>query len=725
MPSVDNFRGGSGDSCTLLGMDLDIAGYSLRRKLGSGSAGAVWQVRDLASGRNAVLKRIPITAIPDQEKLREDLTILQRIRHPHIARLLEFRETGTDWLVITQYVVAGSLTALRARRGPLSPGELVTLLTPLAEALDHLHRSGLTHGSLTPTNTLFDADGRPVLTDAALHPSRPADDLRALATLSHQAGGDPAIFTPDLFTTHNLPSRLLTLAAPEPIDLAFPDDPTTTPATLPDTVTSPPRPPATSKPPTTDDPLQRSRTPLAPAPTRTACPSNPRRHSARPARPRQTPLQPPQPPPNPPPPQTHPPCPHLTPHQPPNPPNPTRARTRPHLEPAARLDPARRPEFGAHSSPRARHDTHTRLEYADQARPPRTRRHRWRRSHTRLARLVRRRTTSSARRRLPHPAYGVLAAAALGAVIVLVIGIATIGALNSTPTAATNQPTTPPTPPQPASSPRTGQPTTPRTAPPSPTRSPTTTASRTDAAQWTLTLQALDAQRAHAFWTLDPDVLDKIYVPGSPPWLADRALLDTYLKQNVRIQGLRIQIDSTTVTHQTPTTITLKTTDHLSAGQAIDQTGTTTPLPPGSPMTRLITAHADPNKPDPNPHLANSHDHLSLKRPPHRPLSACTCQRSSSPNSARDGAPLQRVLSVVGRFLTALWSRLRMDPQQRESLPAEPHAVTRSSITLPKATAMKVVHSAVSVVDSRQALWMTRTPSKQGLAGLRTVGARV
>ena len=266
MPSVDNFRGGSGDSCTLLGMDLDIAGYSLRKKLGSGSAGAVWQVRDLATGRNAVLKRIPITAIPDQEKFREDIAILQRIRHPHIARLLEFRETGTDWLLITQYVVAGSLTALRTRRGPLSPGELVTLLTPLAEALDHLHRSGLTHGSLTPTNTLFDADGRPVLTDAALHPGSPTDDLRALATIAHQAGGDPTTFTPDLFTTHNLPSRLLTLAAPEPIDLAFPEDPTTPPTTLPDTITTPPRPPTTTKPPTTDDPLQRSRTPLTPSP---------------------------------------------------------------------------------------------------------------------------------------------------------------------------------------------------------------------------------------------------------------------------------------------------------------------------------------------------------------------------------------------------------------------------------------------------------------------------
>jgi hypothetical protein len=108
------------------------------------------------------------------------------------------------------------------------------------------------------------------------------------------------------------------------------------------------------------------------------------------------------------------------------------------------------------------------------------------------------------------------------------------------------------------------------------------------------TLQALDVQRAQAFWTLDLEALDQIYVPGSSPWRADRALLSTYRDRQVRVQGLRIQIDSTTVTRRTPTTITLRTTDRLTAGQAIDQAGTKTPLPPGVPMTRLITLTTTP-----------------------------------------------------------------------------------------------------------------------------------
>ena len=224
-----------------------------------------------------MLKRVPTTAIPHPEDFREHLTVLQRIDHPHIARLREFRETGTEWLLFSQYVAAGTLTALLNRRGPLTDGELVTLISPLAEALDYLHRAGLTHGRVTPANIMFDADGRPVLTDAGLHtaePSTPADDLTALATVAHQSGGDPTVFTPDLFTTTH-PHDLLALTPPSPINLAFTQDPppTDTPDD-PTTNTTAPRPRPTTNPPTTDDPLQRSRVPLT-HPPRSRLPHTP------------------------------------------------------------------------------------------------------------------------------------------------------------------------------------------------------------------------------------------------------------------------------------------------------------------------------------------------------------------------------------------------------------------------------------------------------------------
>ncbi|ADB31752.1 serine/threonine protein kinase [Kribbella flavida DSM 17836] len=205
----------------------DISGYSLRRRLGSGSAGTVWLVRDLASGRHAVLKRIPATAADSPATLDRDLSVLKAIQHPHIARLIEVRHSGPDRLLFTQYVPAGTLTALLERRGDLSLGELVTLVNPLADALATLHQAGLHHGRLTADNIMFDADGRPVITDAALHhlapAATPADDLTALATLTYQAGGDPTTFPAELFTqpAPTLARQVLALAPPRALNLAF------------------------------------------------------------------------------------------------------------------------------------------------------------------------------------------------------------------------------------------------------------------------------------------------------------------------------------------------------------------------------------------------------------------------------------------------------------------------------------------------------------------------
>ncbi|GAA1151029.1 hypothetical protein GCM10009630_56710 [Kribbella jejuensis] len=108
------------------------------------------------------------------------------------------------------------------------------------------------------------------------------------------------------------------------------------------------------------------------------------------------------------------------------------------------------------------------------------------------------------------------------------------------------------------------------------------------------TLQALDAQRSQAFWTLNLDALSNIYIPGSSPWTADRALMSEYRQQNVRVQGLRITIDSITITRHTRTTITLRTTDQLTGGEVVDHSGTKTPLPQGPRTTRLITLTNNP-----------------------------------------------------------------------------------------------------------------------------------
>jgi len=83
--------------------------------------------------------------------------------------------------------------------------------------------------------------------------------------------------------------------------------------------------------------------------------------------------------------------------------------------------------------------------------------------------------------------------------------------------------------------------------------------------------------------------LDAIYLPGSPPWTSDRSLLASYRKQQIRVEGLRMQIEMLTVEHPGEDTVVLRIVDRLIAGAAVTRSGQRTALPTGESTTRRIT----------------------------------------------------------------------------------------------------------------------------------------
>ncbi|MFC0628271.1 protein kinase domain-containing protein [Kribbella deserti] len=223
----------------------DFAGFSVRRTLGAGSIGTVQLVRDHASGRFAAVKRVPVERVPSEQAFRDRLALAARLAHPHVARQLDVRRTEYEWFVLSEFVPAGNVADLLARRGRLSVAELVTLLVPIARALAAAHRIGLCHGHLGPGDVLLTAEGRPILTDLGLHPGEadPQADLAALHRLALLAGGPATTFTAALFgltsatktegEAERLAGRLLALADPVAIDLGFAESAQSPPAANP------------------------------------------------------------------------------------------------------------------------------------------------------------------------------------------------------------------------------------------------------------------------------------------------------------------------------------------------------------------------------------------------------------------------------------------------------------------------------------------------------------
>lgn len=132
-----------------------LDGYRLLRKLGEGHRAEIFL--GLADGEpHAALKVYrPTCTVADRGV---ELEALTRAAHAHV---LHVRDAGANSLILERLEL-GTLAQLLAARSMLSAGEAVTILAPLGSALDAMHASGVTHGSLTPSTVLFRATGAPV-----------------------------------------------------------------------------------------------------------------------------------------------------------------------------------------------------------------------------------------------------------------------------------------------------------------------------------------------------------------------------------------------------------------------------------------------------------------------------------------------------------------------------------------------------------------------------------
>lgn len=142
---------------------LAAAGLEPAGPLGPGSDGTRWSVRD-PSGRRWALTVVHPT--PEEgTRLRRRVAALT-VHHPHVADVGPVVDLADGALALLQEEIPGAdLATVRAARGRWAPGEVVTVLVPLAEALAALHDAGLAHGDVVPGNIVLRPDGRPVLVD--------------------------------------------------------------------------------------------------------------------------------------------------------------------------------------------------------------------------------------------------------------------------------------------------------------------------------------------------------------------------------------------------------------------------------------------------------------------------------------------------------------------------------------------------------------------------------
>src|SRR5438132_1088130 len=135
--------------------------YDLIRPIDTGGMGEVYLAHQRSAfGRVVAIKIIRSDLVHDiaaRARFLREAEVSAHLKHEHILALFEFGEDQGRLFLVTPYIEGGTL-ARRLKSGPLSLPEVRQLFIPLVQAIAYIHRRGVIHRDLKPTNILLDED---------------------------------------------------------------------------------------------------------------------------------------------------------------------------------------------------------------------------------------------------------------------------------------------------------------------------------------------------------------------------------------------------------------------------------------------------------------------------------------------------------------------------------------------------------------------------------------
>lgn len=145
--------------------------YRLRRMIGAGRMGKVYQASPSAGGPDVAVKflRKPLLERPDVvRRFLDEARIVAGLRHPNIVPMHGLgRTNGGSYFLVLELIDGGDLAARLGGR-PVAEEEAIDWTIQLCEAVDHAHGRGVVHCDLKPANILIDRCGRIRVTDFGL-----------------------------------------------------------------------------------------------------------------------------------------------------------------------------------------------------------------------------------------------------------------------------------------------------------------------------------------------------------------------------------------------------------------------------------------------------------------------------------------------------------------------------------------------------------------------------
>lgn len=168
-----------------------VGRYQIRREIGRGGFGAVYEAFDPDLGRVVALKALKPGRTRrrfSEEWIQKEAEAVAKLDHPAIVTIHDVGTCPAGAYLVME-LLRGETLADRIGKGPVPVDEALRIAEQMAEGLAHAHSRGVLHWDLKPANVFVCEDGRVKLLDFGL--------AHLLGTEGSSGAGTPAYMAPE------------------------------------------------------------------------------------------------------------------------------------------------------------------------------------------------------------------------------------------------------------------------------------------------------------------------------------------------------------------------------------------------------------------------------------------------------------------------------------------------------------------------------------------------
>src|SRR6185295_14999951 len=138
-----------------------IGKYEIRRELGRGAMGVVYEAYDPMIKRIVALKTIRVDQLVGENaesviaRFRREAQAAGRLNHPNIVSIYDIGEETGTWYIAMEFVQGRELKDYFEANERFSPADIVKIMTQILDGLGYSHRLGVIHRDIKPANVIL------------------------------------------------------------------------------------------------------------------------------------------------------------------------------------------------------------------------------------------------------------------------------------------------------------------------------------------------------------------------------------------------------------------------------------------------------------------------------------------------------------------------------------------------------------------------------------------